>query len=92
MDALFHLDYWLFNLVNQEWSNAFFDIALKWMRNEWIWFPLYLFIIAFFIFNFKKNAYWLILFSFITFGTSDFLSSQLIKKVSKGIGRAGTKM
>ncbi|MBK9689235.1 MAG: phosphatase PAP2 family protein [Saprospiraceae bacterium] len=38
---------------------------------------------CFFIYNYGKNAYWLILFCFLTFGTSDSVSSQLIKKTVK---------
>jgi undecaprenyl-diphosphatase len=50
------------------------------MRNEWIWFPFYIFIIAFSIFNFGKNSYWFILYCFLNFGTTDIISSHLIKK------------
>ena len=80
MDSIINFDHQLFALINQGWSNPFLDFFLKWMRNEWIWFPFYTFIIAFSIFNFGKNSYWLILFCFLNFGTTDIISSHLIKK------------
>lgn len=83
MDIILNADYQVFQWINSGWSNPVFDVVLKWMRNEWIWFPLYLYIIAFFIYNYGKKAYWLILFCFLTFGTSDSFSSQLIKKTVK---------
>lgn len=83
MEAILNADYELFHLINGSLSNPFFDFWLKWMRNEWIWFPLYVFIISFFIYNYGRNAYWLILFCFLTVGTSDTVSSQLIKKTVK---------
>jgi undecaprenyl-diphosphatase len=61
-------------------SNSFFDFFLKWMRNEWIWGPFYIFIFSFLIFNYGKKGYLFILFILLNFFTSDFLSSHLIKK------------
>ncbi len=83
MDLILQADYVLFHWINTTLSNPFFDFWLTWMRNEWIWFPLYIFIITFFIYNYGKNAYWLILFCFLTVGTSDTVSSHLIKKTVK---------
>ncbi|MBP6397866.1 MAG: phosphatase PAP2 family protein [Saprospiraceae bacterium] len=83
MDLILNADYLVFHWINSDWSNPILDVVLKWMRNEWIWFPLYLYIITFFIYNYGKNAYWLILFCFLTFGTSDSVSSHLIKKTVK---------
>lgn len=80
MESIINFDHYLFEVINQGWSNPFFDFVLKWMRNEWIWFPLYSFIIAFSIFNFGKQSYWLVLFCFLNFGTTDMISSHLIKK------------
>ncbi len=80
MDKILQLDYYLFDVVNQQWSNVYFDFILKWMRNEWIWTPLYVFIVSYFIYNFKAKSYWIILFTLLTFGVSDGMSSQVIKK------------
>ncbi len=80
MESLLNIDYYLFQLINQKLSNPFFDFLLVWMRNEYIWVPLYIFIIAFTIFNYKAKSYWLLLFMFLTVGCSDFISSQVIKK------------
>lgn len=80
MESIIQMDYRIFEWINLGWSNPFFDFVLKWMRNEWIWIPFYTFIISFSIFNFGKKSYWLILFCIINFGTTDIVSSHLIKK------------
>jgi membrane-associated phospholipid phosphatase len=80
LDTILQLDYFLFDFINQKLSNSFFDFFLKWMRNEFIWTPFYIFIIAFFIYNYGKKSYWLVLFSILTVTCSDAISSHLIKK------------
>jgi membrane-associated phospholipid phosphatase len=83
MEFLLELDYRVFEFINQGLSNDFFNFFLKWMRNEWIWAPLYVFIISFCIYNFGKKAYWLVLFLLLTVSISDTVSSRLIKKTVK---------
>jgi membrane-associated phospholipid phosphatase len=83
LDYLLQLDYKIFALINQDLSNSFFDVVLVWSRNSYLWVPLYVSIIGFFIYNFGKKSYWLLLFSLLTVFTSDGVSSHLIKKSVK---------
>ncbi len=83
MDTILNIDYTIFYWINQGLSNPFFDFVLKWIRNEFIWGPLYIFIISFFAYNYGKKSYWLILFCFLNSASSDLVSSGLIKKSVK---------
>lgn len=79
MSIIYNIDYAIFHFINQGLSNDFFDFMLVFWRNSYFWAPLYLFVIAFAFFNFKAKAYWIIIFSFLTFGSTDFVSSSLVK-------------
>ena len=80
METLLQFDYSLFQLINQDWQNAFFDALLPFWRNKYHWIPLYLFIAAFFVINFGKRGFFLILIIGATAGLADFTSSTIIKK------------
>lgn len=81
MEQILQLDKIIFEFINSDLSNRFFDFALVIVRNKYIWLPLYLFLISFFIFNFKKKGILIILFGFIGTGVADFTSSSIIKPV-----------
>ncbi len=49
-------------------------------RHKIFWAPFYVFIISFLFINFRKKAYWILLFLLLAIGTSDLISSHLIKK------------
>jgi len=81
--ALFNLvemDHRLFELLNSEWTNVFFDWLLPVWRDKLFWLPVYFFILTFMIYNYGRKAYWFILFLIATVGTADYVSSQVIKK------------
>ena len=76
---LIHFDYWLFSKINQQWTNAFFDSVLLFLRESAIWIPFYLFLLVFITINFGRRSWWWS-FSFImTVVISDLISSHLIK-------------
>jgi membrane-associated phospholipid phosphatase len=77
---LINWDFQLFEAINTGMSSLFLDAILPWMREPLFWFPLYTFIIAFAFFNYGKKAYWLVLFLGLTAGSSDMISSRLVKK------------
>ena len=83
MTELLQWDANFFYLINTEWSNAFFDFLLPILRNKYTWFPFYIFLISFFIINFKKKGFYVILLLAITVGAADSASSHLIKKTVK---------
>jgi membrane-associated phospholipid phosphatase len=80
MKQLITYDQHLFKIINDQWSNVFFDWLMPWLRNSEMWYPLYLFLILFVIVNFKKTGWWWILFAVGTIIICDFVSSKIIKE------------
>ena len=79
MDFIENIDNSIFHFINKDISNIFFDYILVFVRNKYVWLPLYMFLISFLIFNFKKKGILILVFAFITIGVSDFLSAGVIK-------------
>lgn len=79
MHTIIGWDKRLFQIINSGWSNPVFDNVLPWMRISYVWAPFYLFISVYALTNFKKNAWWWILFCAVTAAATDFVSSSLIK-------------
>lgn len=77
--TIIDLDEQLFKLINQDLVSGFLDIVLYWWRNKYTWIPLYIFLIGFLIFNYRREAYWLIFFLVFNFGLTDFVSSSILK-------------
>ncbi len=80
MDKLILLDKHLFEIVNRQWSNSFFDWLMPWLRNSVVWAPLYIFLILFTVINYKKTGWWWVLFAIITVSITDTISSKIIKE------------
>ncbi|MGK0388599.1 MAG: membrane-associated phospholipid phosphatase [Maribacter sp.] len=80
MDQLLHLDYQLFQLVNQEWTNYILDIIMPFLREKKNWIPLYIAVAGLLLYQFKwKRGLLAILLAISTIGISDTLSSKIIK-------------
>lgn len=79
LDLLLNWDEGLFRLVNGAWNFPLFDAVLPWLRNKYVWAPLYLFIICFFLYNYGKNGVLALLYLGITILFCDQLSSDFIK-------------
>lgn len=80
MQQLLQTDKYLFRLINSEWHNSFLDTTLPLIRNQYLWFPFYLFMALFVLINFKKNAWLWIIFVAAVAILTDFISSDLIKE------------
>lgn len=80
MLELLQLDEQLFQVINSGWQNAFFDWLMPLLRNKFVWFPAYLFLLSFLLVNFRKKGLLLALAFFAAVSVSDFTSSQLLKK------------
>lgn len=80
MEFILQLDYELFKLINQDWNNIFFDTIMPFLRNKKNWIPLYIIlaIILIYSYSWKKGLLALSL-CIATLGTSDTLSSKIIK-------------
>lgn len=82
----------LFYWINSGWSNPLFDIIMPFLRNKYVWIPFYIFIASFFLFNFGKKGYFLVLFMVLTASTSDMVSNHLFKKQCKRIRPCNTEL
>jgi len=79
LDKIKNVDYFIFSKINGEWHNPFLDTVLPFLRQSYLWIPLYFFLIIFAPLNFKRNGwYWSIGF-ILTAILSDYVSSTLIK-------------
>ena len=72
-------DAWLLTHINQNWSNAFLDTVLPFMRETMFWIPLYLFLLLFVTTNFGLKGLWWVMGAVLCAALSDLISSQLIK-------------
>jgi len=80
MDYIIQFDIHLFHLINQVWTTPLLDQIMSFMRNQFVWGPLYVFMIVYLIFNFGTKGLVYCLFLIGLIALSDQVSSQLIKK------------
>lgn len=80
LETIQHWDAALFQGINTGLSNPVFDLLLPWCRERLFWMPVYLFVVAFTLLNFKRKGWVMLLGLALAVGLSDFTSSTLIKK------------
>ena len=73
------LDQWLFIQINSNFINPFFDTLMPFMRYPLNWAPLYLFLGAFALLNYKGKGVWWILFFVITIALTDMTGNYIFK-------------
>ncbi len=76
---IFYLDYTVWYYLNVQWHNPVLDLIVPFLRNQWFWAPLYLFLLLFMPMNFGKKGWLWCLGFLITFGLTDSISADLIK-------------
>jgi membrane-associated phospholipid phosphatase len=74
-------DQYVFDLINQSWSNPLMDAVMPFFRNQFTWVPVYFFLILFAYFNFRKSMIPWIAFFLLTFALTDMISTQIIKEI-----------
>lgn len=88
--CLIAIDFWkklvqwdqsLFISINSDWTNPVFDVVLPIMRNSFIWYPLYLFLLIFVLLNFKVRGLWWAVFFLSTLALTDMTGTYLFKHV-----------
>jgi membrane-associated phospholipid phosphatase len=84
-DYILNLDRHLFYFVNHDLANPFFDVVMPYLRNPKFWIPLYLFIIGFCIYRFKKQGLIIIALIALSAGFADFTSAGIIKPLVKRV-------
>ncbi|OCX53105.1 phospholipid phosphatase [Mucilaginibacter sp. PPCGB 2223] len=78
LEQLTQFDHRLFYLVNHGMGNAFFDWLMPIMRNPQTWIPLYIAIVGFCIYSYKKTGAYLIIALALAVGVTD-LTGNVIK-------------
>jgi len=80
MHTVLQWDTAIMHWINSGWSNAFFDWLMPALRNKFLWLPLYIFSLAWILFNFtKKQSLYAVLFAILAVFAADTISSKLIK-------------
>lgn len=82
-DFLIQFDRHLFYFINHDLANPFFDLVMPWFRNPKFWIPLYLFIIGFCIYKYKKQGIIIIILLALAAGFADFTSASIVKQLVK---------
>lgn len=81
LNPLFQFDHWLFHKINQVWINSFFDLALPFARLQEFWYPFYLFLLVFSLYNYGIKGCWWSVTLIMTVVISDLASSSLMKSL-----------
>ncbi|MDB5111938.1 MAG: superfamily protein [Mucilaginibacter sp.] len=84
-DTLLQLDRHLFYFINHDLTNAFFDCIMPYLRNPKFWIPLYVFIIGFCVWRYKKTGVIIIVLLALSAGFADFTSASMIKPLVKRV-------
>jgi undecaprenyl-diphosphatase len=79
VDKLIAFDKWLMLRINNEWTNSTLDAIFPVWRESLTWIPLYVFILAFVIYNFGGKIWPWIVLLILTVICTDQLSSGLFK-------------
>jgi undecaprenyl-diphosphatase len=81
--TLSQLDRQLFHFINTDLGNPFFDWIMPWLREPKFWIPLYIFLVVFLIWRYKKTGIIIIACLALTFGIADYGSATLFKSFIK---------
>jgi membrane-associated phospholipid phosphatase len=81
LNPLFQFDHWLFHKINQVWINSFFDLVLPFARQQEFWYPFYLFLLVFSLYNYGIKGCWWSVTLIMTVIISDLVSSSLVKSL-----------
>lgn len=78
-DILVSWDLTIWYYLNVLWHNPVLDAILPFMRNQWTWAPLYLFLAIFMPLNYGRKGWMWCVFFLLTFSLSDYISASMIK-------------
>jgi membrane-associated phospholipid phosphatase len=79
LQPFINFDRQIFQIINQRWSNSLFDTVMPFIRNQYTWVPLYLFLLVLVIVNFRMKGLWWALFFLACFALTDLVSAQIFK-------------
>lgn len=78
-DQVVYIDYTIWYYLNVAWQSSFMDTVAPFLRNQWFWAPLYLFLLIFMPSNFGRRGWLWCLAFLICFGIGDQISAHFIK-------------
>jgi len=76
-----YYDHVVWYYMNTQWHNSYLDAVVPFLRNQWFWAPLYLFLLLFIPRRFGKNGWIWCLGFLVTFAISDQVSAHLLKPI-----------
>lgn len=79
MDSLLHLDQQFFFFINGQLRNPLFDYIMPYVRDKNFWIPLYILLVIYFVWRFRKLSWIPMVMAAITILITDQLSSTVIK-------------
>lgn len=79
MESLLNADLAVFNFINSL-QLGFLDTILVIFRNKMTWIPLYVGLVVYMVWYWRKRFWLPLLFTLLTVACADFLSSEVIKK------------
>lgn len=79
IETLTQIDKELFFLINGEWTNSFLDWIMPLLRDKYFWTPVYVFLVVFFLSQYRWKGFALIALVLLAFGLADFTSASIIK-------------
>jgi undecaprenyl-diphosphatase len=78
-EGLLAKDRALFSMINGKWTAASLDAIMPWVRTSNNWVPLYIGLLGFIIYKWKRNAWrWIVLVA-LNVGLTDQISSSIFK-------------
>jgi membrane-associated phospholipid phosphatase len=79
LEHLIQLDRQIFHFINHDLGNPFFDWLMPLLRNARVWIPLYIFILVFCIWRYRKAGVVIVVLFALSAGFADFTSVHVIK-------------
>ena len=78
-EQLIRFDKQAFLKLNRDWTSALQDSLIPWLRHAEFWYPFYLFLLAFILFNFRRQSRFLLAAIAVNVTASDMISARLVK-------------
>jgi undecaprenyl-diphosphatase len=83
LEWLLRQDLRLFFHINNKWQQPWLDAMMPWIREPYVWAPLYLFLALFVTINYRwRGFFWIVLF-IVSFGIADQTSSFIKDAVGR---------
>lgn len=85
LSRLESLDFQLWYFLHAQWRSGFLDAVMPYVRNQFTWAPLYLFVLVFMPWNFGVRGWIWLLGFLLCFAFGDSISGALIKPLAQRV-------